>query len=53
MFVSLEDGEGDIELIVHQATYEKPHLRPVVLGTDLMLIKGRCQRNGDSCNVIA
>ena len=53
MFVSLEDEFGEIELIVHPHIAEKPHLRPVVLGADLMVVKGRYQRKGESRNIIA
>lgn len=53
MFISLEDEEGKVRLIVYPAIAEKPHLRPVVLGAHLMAVKGRWQREGGVCNVIA
>lgn len=53
IFVSLEDEEGEIQLIVYRTISEKPHLRPVVLGARLMAVKGRWQRKGDVCNIIA
>lgn len=53
MFISLEDEEGKVRLIVYPAIAEKPHLRPVVLHAHLMAVKGRWQREGGVCNVIA
>ncbi len=53
MFVSLEDEDGKIRLIVYPSIAEQPHLRPVVLGSRLMLVKGRWQREGTVCNIIA
>lgn len=53
IFVSLEDEEGEIQLIVYSVIAEKPHLRPVVLGARLMAVKGRWQRQGAVCNIIA
>ncbi len=53
IFVSLEDEEGEIQLIIYSVIAEKPHLRPVVLGARLMAVKGRWQRQGTVCNIIA
>ncbi len=53
IFVSLEDEEGEIHLIVYRTISEKPVLRPVVLGSRLMAVKGRWQKKGNVCNIIA
>ncbi|RYE81579.1 MAG: error-prone DNA polymerase [Oxalobacteraceae bacterium] len=53
IFISLEDEEGKIRLIVYPSIAEKTHLRPIVLGSRLMAVKGRWQREGDVCNIIA
>lgn len=53
MFISLEDEEGKTRLIVYPGTTEQKHLRPVVLGARLMAVKGRWQRQGNVCNIIA
>ncbi|MBI3346951.1 MAG: error-prone DNA polymerase [Burkholderiales bacterium] len=53
IFISLEDEEGKVRLIVYPSISEKKHLRPVVLGSRLMVVKGRWQREGNVCNIIA
>jgi len=53
IFISLEDEDGKMRLIVYPSVSEKKHLRPVVLGSRLMAVKGRWQREGNVCNIIA
>jgi error-prone DNA polymerase len=53
IFISLEDEEGKVRLIVYPSISDKKHLRPVVLGSRLMAVKGRWQREGNVCNIIA
>lgn len=53
IFISLEDEDGKVRLIVYPSVSEKKHLRPVVLGSRLMAVKGRWQRDGNVCNIIA
>ncbi len=53
IFMSLEDEEGEMQLIVYRTDSEKRHLRPAVLGARLMVVKGRWQRQGKVCNIIA
>ncbi|WP_157581012.1 OB-fold nucleic acid binding domain-containing protein [Pelomonas sp. Root405] len=53
IFISLEDEEGEIQVIVYKGIWEKPHQRPVVLHSRLLAVKGRWQREDGVCNVIA
>lgn len=53
MFISLEDEDGKLRLIVYPAIADKPHIRPALLGSRLMAVKGRWQREGAVCNIIA
>ena len=48
IFMSLEDEEGEMHLIIYRANSVKRHLRPMVLGLRLMW-----QRQGDVCSSIA
>ncbi|KQY80128.1 error-prone DNA polymerase [Pelomonas sp. Root1444] len=53
IFISLEDEEGEIQVIVYRGIWEKPHLRPVMLNSRLMAVKGRWQREDGVCNIVA
>jgi error-prone DNA polymerase len=53
IFISLEDEEGEIQVIVYKGIWEKPHQRPVVLHSRLLAVKGRWQREDGVCNVVA
>ena len=53
IFLSLEDEEGEIQLIIYKGIWEKPHIRPVVLNGRLVAVKGRLQRAHGVCNIIA
>lgn len=52
IFMSLEDEEGEIQLIAYRTNSDKRHLRPVVQGARFTLVKGRWQRQGEVCNII-
>ncbi|MBV7542084.1 error-prone DNA polymerase [Acidovorax sp. sic0104] len=51
MFVSLEDEHGEIQVIVWEHVREQQ--RAVLLGARLLAVKGRWQRQGQVCNLIA
>ncbi|MBL8356978.1 MAG: error-prone DNA polymerase [Delftia acidovorans] len=51
IFVSLEDEHGATQVIVWSRVKEAQ--RQVLLGSRLMAVKGRWQRQGDVCNLIA
>ena len=51
VFVSLEDEYGSIQVIVWRGVREAQ--REVLLGARLLAVKGRWQREGDVCNLIA
>lgn len=51
VFVSLEDEHGDIQIIVWSQLREEQ--RKVLLGARLLAVKGRWQRRGQVCNLIA
>lgn len=51
IFVSLEDEHGATQVIVWRSVKEAQ--RQVLLGSRLMAVKGRWQRQGEVCNLIA
>ena len=51
IFVSLEDEHGAIQVIVWRGVREAQ--REVLLGARLLAVKGRWQREGEVCNLIA
>jgi len=51
IFVSLEDEYGSIQVIVWRSVREAQ--REVLLGARLLAVKGRWQREGEVCNLIA
>ncbi|MBV7542676.1 error-prone DNA polymerase [Acidovorax sp. sic0104] len=51
IFVSLEDEHGSTQVICWR--HVKEAQREVLLGSRLMAVKGRWQREGDVCNLIA
>ncbi len=51
IFVSLEDEHGSIQVIVWRGVREAQ--REVLLGARLLAVKGRWQREGEVCNLIA
>lgn len=51
IFVSLEDEEGATQLIVWKAVREAQ--REVLLGARLLAVRGRWQRQGPVCNLVA
>lgn len=51
IFVSLEDEYGSIQVIVWRAVREAQ--REVLLGARLLAVKGRWQREGEVCNLVA
>lgn len=51
IFVSLEDEHGATQVIVWRSLRETQ--RQVLLGSRLLAVKGRWQRQGDVCNLIA
>ncbi len=51
VFVSLEDEHGSTQVIVWK--HVKEAQRQVLLGARLLAVKGRWQREGDVCNLIA
>ena len=51
VFVSLEDEHGATQVIVWRSLRETQ--RQVLLGARLLAVKGRWQRQGDVCNLIA
>jgi len=51
VFVSLEDEFGSIQVIVWRGVREAQ--REVLLGARLLAVKGRWQREGEVCNLIA
>ncbi len=51
IFVSLEDEHGSIQVIVWRGVREVQ--REVLLGARLLAVKGRWQREGEVCNLIA
>jgi error-prone DNA polymerase len=53
MFVSLEDEEGEIELVIHPGVSEKPHIRPLLLTGSMVAVKGRMQRRHGVGNILA
>jgi len=53
MFVSLEDEEGEIELVINPGGSEQPHIRPLLLTGKMVAVKGRMQRNHGVGNILA
>lgn len=53
MFVSLEDEEGEIELVIHPGVSEQPHIRPLLLTGKMVAVKGRMQRKHGVGNILA
>lgn len=52
-FMSLEDDEGEMQLIAYRTNSDKRRLRPVVQGARLMVVMRRLQRQGEVFNIIA
>lgn len=51
IFLSLEDEDGATQVIVWQDVRDEQ--REVLLNSRLLAVKGRWQRNGDVCNLVA
>lgn len=51
--MSLEDDEGEMQLIAYRTNSDKRRLRPVVQGARLMVVMRRLQRQGEVFNIIA
>lgn len=51
MFVSLEDETGNVQVIVWPSVKEAQ--RKELLGSRLLAVRGRWQRLGDACSLIA
>lgn len=51
MFVSLEDETGNVQVIVWPSVKEAQ--RKELLGSRLLGVRGRWQRQGDACSLIA